>query len=104
MKKIIDFKRCVTEKAEEIANWSNDYPKTDFSFRQEILYRTENGNYFIHSIGGPWSRYAEICGGNTLGFREKLVPFSPERTKQWLMETENYEELEELFPGAVEDA
>jgi hypothetical protein len=59
MKSIIDRKRYDTTTAEEIADWWNGCSNSDFHHCNETLYRTKNGAWFLHGIGGPLSPYAE---------------------------------------------
>ena len=71
MKKVIEGKVYNTETAEELHDWSNHYPCSDFKACSESLYRTKKGAFFIAGSGGPLSSYAVPCGngyGGGLGF------------------------------------
>lgn len=59
MKQVIYGKLYDTEKASELASWSNGYSSQDGRWVEETLYRTVKGNYFIFGRGGWLSRYVE---------------------------------------------
>lgn len=103
MKKIVNRKKYDTEKAEEIASWSNSLPVTDFSHCSETLYRTENGNYFLAGRGGAESRWNEKHGG-MWGAGSGIKPLSDEEAADWMERHGLYDKLEEEFPDLVEDA
>ena len=103
MRKIIDRKIYDTATSEKIVRWSNSYPVNDFNWAEESLYRTKAGNWFIYGRGGPNSGYAEPCGTCRTGGSD-IRPLDGPAVIEWLERTENYDELEALFPDSVEEA
>ena len=103
MKRIINGKRFNTETASEIVGWDNDYFHNDFKFCQESLYRTPKGVFFLHGKGGALSKYSQSCGNASTG-GENIIPMTEDEVKEWLESTKNYNTMEELFNGDIEDA
>jgi len=103
MKKIRDGKKYDTETAELIASWQNSYNPNDFHFESEDLYRTKAGNWFIVGEGGPLTDYAQQCGSGQCGGNQLKIIDGPQ-VVAWLERTENYSDLEALFPDSVEVA
>lgn len=62
MKAIANNKVYDTNTATEIYEYWNGRGRSDFRKLTETLYRTPNGNYFIHGIGGPLTDWAESYG------------------------------------------
>jgi len=105
MKRIIDGKRYDTDTAKEVANWSNGLGYSDFSHCIEELYRTKNGNYFLHGEGGPKSSYAKSCGNNSWGGSCNIIAMTPAAALNWLENSEldvpeDCPELSELVTDA----
>ena len=101
MKRIINGKRYDTSSAKKLAEaCSKSYNRRDFGFWEEELYLTKSGNYFLHGVGGPASKYAEACGQNWTG-GEKIIPVSEEAAKVWAEEHLDGDEYESIF-GEVE--
>ncbi len=103
MKKVIEGKVYNTETAEELHDWSNHYPCSDFKACSESLYRTKKGAFFIAGSGGPLSSYAVPCGGGT-GGSEGIRPVSREEALEWLESHGGEEAIEEHFSDMVEEA
>lgn len=100
MKKIINGKMYNTETAKELGY----YRMRDgtFSHIYEALYKTKNGNYFLHGSGGPKSKYGiqdgrDICGS------EEIIPFTVDQAKEWAEKNLNPDEYIAEF-GEVEEA
>ncbi|MGA2661647.1 MAG: hypothetical protein ABSH34_29545 [Verrucomicrobiota bacterium] len=104
MKRILNMKRYDTEKSEMIAKWDNGGHRRDFRRCEETLYRTRNGNWFLHGEGGPFSQYASTCeAGRTKTDGEELIPFTVQQAAAWLAE-HDVEAFERHFPEKAQDA
>ena len=62
MKQVINGKFYNTETAQEICSYQYGYPR-DFDYILEELYRKKNGEFFLHTCGGPASRYHRTLRG-----------------------------------------
>lgn len=101
MKKIIDGKLYDTETAKEMASDSYLYPR-DFGHWVETLYKKRTGEYFLHGIGGPASKYAESCGQNQWSGGQKIIPLTYEAARAWAEEHLDADDYQEIF-GAVSE-
>ena len=104
MKKIIDRKLYDTETATEIAEVSNGLSCSDFNHCTETLYKTKRGAFFLHGVGGAFSRYSESLGNNSRGGGENIIPYSKEEVIDWLEENDLVSTLMEHFPDIIEEA
>ncbi len=86
MIRIIKGKRYDTSTAEKVANWNNGLPESDFSECEEDLYRTKNGNYFVHGQGHAMTRWATSCGQNAWGRGQGILDYTPAEALEWLEE------------------
>lgn len=102
MKKIIDGRRYDTSSAKEMASDSYMTPR-DFHYWRETLYRKMSGEYFLHGVGGPASKYAVSTGQNQWSSGEKIIPLSLEAAQKWAEEHLDGDEYEEIF-GIVDEA
>lgn len=103
MKKIINGKVYSTETAECVAEYSNSGGWRDFSHYEEELYRKKTGEFFLHGQGGPMTRYAVSCGGNSWSGGEKIIPLRYEEAQKWAEGHLDADEYEEIFGEVVED-
>lgn len=101
MKKIINGKRYDTETA-KACGWRTYSTPRDFNHLEETLYRKRSGEFFLHGIGGPMTKYAESLGGNSWSGGEKIIPLTIEEAKEWAEEYLTADEYERIF-GAVEE-
>jgi hypothetical protein len=103
MQKLVEGKLYDTEKAQEVATWSNGCP-TDFGHSKETLYQTPNGNFFLRGRGGPRSKYAQPApgGGHTGG--KDLIVVPEEEAFQLLQQNNKIEATKTHFPERVEPA
>jgi len=101
MKKIINGKKYDTETAKILGSAGYSYPG-DFSYWQETLYRKKTGEFFVHGIGGPLSKYARSIGLNEWTGGEEIIPLSPKEAQKWAEENLEAEEFEKVF-GEVEE-
>jgi len=104
MKRILNMKRYDTETSEVIAKWDNGGHRGDFHRCEETLYRTRNGNWFLHGEGGALSPYAENCeAGRSTEAGEELIAFTAEEAATWLA-AHDVQAFERHFPEKVQDA
>ena len=100
MQLIKDGLRYDTETAEEVARASSGCPG-DFRRRDETLYRTSMGRYFVHGTGGAMTQWAKTCdGGNTRCGGAGILPMSPSDVLAWL--EANKEDVPEDCPELSE--
>lgn len=103
MKKIITGKMYDTDKAKEIASWSDGLSFRDFTHVEEVLYQKRTGEFFLHGAGGPASRYAVSAGQNSWSGGEKIIPLTWEAAREWAEEHLTADEYEEIFGEVAED-
>ena len=87
MIKIINNKRYNTDKANELATWDNGRYGNDFHHVTETLYKTKNGNYFLHGTGGAATEYSRQAGTNGRTGSEDIKALTPEDAIAWLEKT-----------------
>ncbi|MGN8763930.1 ribbon-helix-helix domain-containing protein [Hornefia butyriciproducens] len=102
MKKIINNKRYDTETAkllgeDSYSNWG------DFHFWEETLYQKRTGEFFLHGVGGPASKYAETVGQNQWTGGEKIIPLKFEKAREWAEKHLEADAYEEIFGPVEED-
>jgi hypothetical protein len=102
MKKIINGAKYDTNTAKKMGSWSNTADQRNFSYCEEILYRTKSGKYFLHGQGGAMSRYASHSADGSSGWGEEIIPMSREVAAEWAEERLDGEEYEAIF-GEVEE-
>lgn len=100
MKKIINGRIYNTETSTELGK--DDQTFGNFSDWEEILYRKQTGEYFLHGEGGPQTKYAQPIGENSWTGGEKIIPLSLESAKKWAEEHLEADEYEKIF-GLVEE-
>ena len=82
MKRVINRKLYDTETAEKIAQYAPITDRSDFNFLVETLYRTGDGEYFLHGVGGPATKYAQRCSGGKTG-GEEIELLTDEQAIDW---------------------
>jgi hypothetical protein len=102
MKKVLNGKLYNTDTARELASYSNDGSWRDFRHYEETLYRKNTGEYFIHGVGGPMTRYAQSEGTGWTG-GERIVPLTIEAARQWAEENLSADDYESIFGEIKED-
>lgn len=71
-----------TETAEQIAQHGSAADKSDFHHLAETLYKTTDGEYFIHGEGGAATKYAKsTSNGRTSG--QEIRPLTREAALDW---------------------
>lgn len=82
MKKIISGRKYDTDTARLVAEWESGYPG-DFQHFTETLYKKRTGEYFIHGVGGPASKYARSAGLNSWSGGSAIIPQDYESAREW---------------------
>ena len=82
MRRSINGKLYNTATARKLGFWA-DESQQGFRCYEETLYVTRTGNYFIYSIGGPLSRYAQNLGESRWVREGNIVPISWEDAQRW---------------------
>lgn len=103
MKKIITGKVYDTNTAKELASWENTPDVRDFSRFVETLYQKRTGEFFIHGVGGPSSRYAVSAGLNCWSGGEKIIPMSYDAARDWAEDHLDADDYEAIFGEVSED-
>ncbi|XVH32634.1 hypothetical protein ACNS7O_05455 [Haloferacaceae archaeon DSL9] len=85
MQRVIDRKLYDTDRAEQIARHAPNTDRGNFHYLIETLYKTSEGEYFLHCEGGAATEYAKPCeGGRTAG--EEIDPLDVEAALDWCEE------------------
>ena len=101
MKKIINGKRYDTDTAMEVA-YTSYGNRRDFRFWKETLYRKNTGEFFLHGVGGPTSKYAVSTGMNQWSGGEMIIPLTIEAAQEWAEKYLDVDEYEKIF-GVIEE-
>ena len=83
MKKIINGRLYDTDTAKEIDVYGNGLGPRDFRNYSETLYLKRTGEYFLCGEGGPMSKYARSCGGNSWSGGSGIIPLTAEEAREW---------------------
>lgn len=86
MQCIIDRKLFDTERAEQIARYAPNTDRGDYNYLIETLYKTPDGEYFLHCEGGAATEYAKPCGGGGRAAGEELNVLTEEAALDWCEE------------------
>ena len=100
MRKIVDGKLYDTEIAKLITGWNKG---EGYFYISECLYRTRKGTFFLECYGGACTKYKESVINNGWTDGSLLKVLSEEETIDWLMENNEIDVLEELFPGVLQE-
>ena len=85
MKQVVNGKRYDTETAVQLESWDNGASGGDLDRCEESLYRTKNGAYFLHGVGGAMSRWSRSDdGGRSSACGEGIEPLTPAEALVWL--------------------
>lgn len=101
MKKVINGRRYDTDTAKELASESYSNCR-DFHYWAETLYRKNTGEYFLHGVGGPASKYSQAVGLNEWSGGERIMPMTPDEAKEWAEKYLDADKYEEIF-GQIEE-
>jgi hypothetical protein len=97
MLRIIGGLRYDTSTATKIASFTKDYGLTYSTTSSETLYRTENGNWFLHKEGF-------IVDKEDLNKKGDIRPLSPSEAQAWLEKRDEIAALETYFGDQITDA
>ena len=86
------------QKSRKLAEWSSLDHSGSLINDTEILYMTEDGDYFIFYEGGLHSRFHELSGASTWFGGTYIRPVSVEDAFAWCQETGNYDAIQKHFP------
>ena len=103
MKKIINGKAYDTTTAKEMAMYSSPGSSRDFNHYVETLYLKKTGEYFLHGVGGPMTRYAETIGQNQWSGGQRIVPLTYQAAQEWAGKHLEGDEYEAIFGAVVEE-
>jgi hypothetical protein len=82
MRRVKDRTLYDTETAEQIAQHGSAADPSDFHHLAETLYKTPDGEYFIHGEGGAATKYAtQTSDGTTNG--QEIRRLTTEEALQW---------------------
>ena len=85
MQRVINRKLYDTEQAEQIARYAPLTDRGDFNYLIETLYKTSDGEYFLHAEGGAATKWAEkISNQRTPG--EVIQLLTDEEAVDWCEE------------------
>ena len=84
MKKVINKKTYDTETAQPIDYYRNGGRVGDFYHISEVLYRKDDGEYFLHCRGGAGTCYAKQYKNRSNVAGEHIIPITEERANEWL--------------------
>lgn len=103
MNKIINGRMYDTKTAREIGSdsWGS---RRDHQYWSETLYKKRTGEFFLHGVGGPASRYAERIEQNMWSGGEQIIPLSYGKAREWAEEHLSAEEYQAVFGAVSEDA
>lgn len=102
MKKIINKKVYDTEKAILIAEYCNGLMMGDFNFISEDLYKSKNGQFFLHAIGGPNTIYSESSDNTRWGI-ETIILLNTKEAYEWLEKRNESETIEKYFLDMISE-
>ena len=102
MRKILNNKLYNTDTAKYLAEFSSDYPKSDFNWYSETLYQKKTGEYFLYGEGGPNTHYAQHENG-MWGYGQQIIPITEETAKKWAEENLDTDTYMKIFGPVPED-
>lgn len=85
MKAVIEGKLFDTAKAEFVCRWDNDLPDDNYHCSEETLYHTPSGQFVLHGVGGPMTRWAQHSDdGRRTSSGESCVVLDMPALLEWL--------------------
>lgn len=105
MKKIIEGVTYDTKKATCLGKFDSGFLKEDIRWSIIELYKTKQGNYFLHGSGGPGSPYGTYDNiSETYGDGKVIMPISLKETIAWANEYLPNDELAALYKDMITEA
>ena len=83
MRDIIDGAVYDTSTASKIAYWGNHLPGESGRNITEVLYRTPAGLYFLHGVGGCFTKYKHVDSYGCASEGEKVSPMPFAEAETW---------------------
>jgi len=82
MKQVINRKLYDTDNAEQIGKHGSIVDKQDFHALAETLYKSPEGEYFLHCQGGAATQYAKQTNNGTT-YGEKIQVLTTDEALNW---------------------
>lgn len=82
MTTIINNVHFDTTNATAVAEYTNDLNRDDDFYTKEVLYRKNDGTYFMLGEGGCFSDYGYMYD-ETIGYGREIYPMSLDEAKNW---------------------
>lgn len=73
--------------AQEIARVGGEGFRGDAEFFEEILYRKDDGTFFLYGEGGAYTKYGHLDRDFLVGSWD-IIPMTEEESQRWLKEQE----------------
>lgn len=103
MYKIINGVSFDTTNATAVAEYTNDLNHDDDFYTKEVLYRKNDGTYFMLGEGGCFSDYGYM-DNETMGYGREIYPMSIDAAKSWAERYMTVSAYEEEFGPIPRDA
>lgn len=87
MKRIIDRTLYDTDQTEQLAKYETPLGRGDYDYVAEALYKTADGEYFLHAEGGAGTKWAKKTG-NYHSFGKTIERLTPEDAVDWCEDRE----------------
>ena len=97
MQKLIDGKLYDTDDAEKVASYSTGGSMSDFGYYREALYRTPNGNWFLHGEGHARTKYGSTTPDGMRGWGSDIIALTDEEAFRWCERTDRIDAAQEHF-------
>ena len=104
MVRVIDGKRYDTSKATEVATWTNGFDRAAFKYREQTLYRTSKGNWFVSYDSGPIFDSTYHSERNLHFDHSNIEVIDADTARNLLEKWNEVNQLEEYFPNYIEEA
>jgi len=101
MKKVINGKTYDTTTATLIGSTSYGCPG-DLDYWAEQLFRKRTGEFFLHGVGGPASRYSRKTGQNQWSGGAAIRPLSLTDAQDWAERYLDAADYDRVFGCAAE--
>lgn len=96
MFRLIEGRVYNTETSDILGTCTNGLPPQDENYKEEVLYRTKRGTYFLHTSTG-----AKIMPAVLDVWSEYIIPLSYAGALEWANNSLTEDEIESNFTGAV---
>lgn len=96
MKSFIGGKSYNTETDKPIASSRMGRLISDFGYIDETLYRTENGDWYLHGVVVSYSNYNSTTADSSTN-SEHIIPLDDKQACGWLKRTNNTAALKKYF-------